>query len=127
MTPGSTLPGSPEKNPQNSSTTSFDSTTILTHSPIIVPTKDGAETGSVDEPCRTYRIRWLILFLFVLYSTSNAFQWIQYAIINDIIVKYYGVGAVWVDWTSMIYMCVYIPLIFPATYLLQKKVSAEIL
>jgi hypothetical protein len=110
----SSLPATPEKAPKNISTPSFDSTSILT-----LP-KDG---GSLDENgCRTYPVRWLILFLFVLYSTSNAFQWIQYAIINDIIVKYYGVGAGWVDWTSMIYMCVYIPLIFPATYLLQKKV-----
>ena len=131
----SSLPFTPEKNPQNSSTTSFDSTTILTprhhhqHSPHMNTNKNGSlDTGSnAEDSCRTYKIRWLILFLFVLYSTSNAFQWIQYAIINDIIVKYYDVKPVWVDWTSMIYMIVYIPLIFPATYLLQKKVSFKTL
>ncbi|KAG7160744.1 Feline leukemia virus subgroup C receptor-related protein 2-like [Homarus americanus] len=32
---------------------------------------------------------------------SNAFQWIQYSIINDIITYYYGVSPTMVDWMSM--------------------------
>lgn len=36
-------------------------------------------------------IRWLILFLFVMYSTSNAFQWTQLVIITNILEKYYNV------------------------------------
>lgn len=80
-----------------------------------------------DSEFRTYKRRWLILALFVLYSTSNAFQWIQYAIINDVIVKFYNIRPLWVDWTSLIYMIVYIPLIFPATFLLQKKVTFTVL
>ncbi|XP_042236567.1 feline leukemia virus subgroup C receptor-related protein 2-like isoform X2 [Homarus americanus] len=70
---------------------------------------------------RVYRIRWVILCLFVLYSMSNAFQWIQYSIINDIITYYYGVSPTMVDWMSMVYMVTYIPLIFPASWYLQKK------
>jgi hypothetical protein len=85
-------------------------------SPSVTTVEDSGEFQS-------YNRRWLMLALFVLYSSSNAFQWIQYAIINDVVVKFYNVGAEWVDWTSLIYMCVYIPLIFPATFLLQKKVS----
>lgn len=37
---------------------------------------------------RVYKIRWLILGLFVLYSASNALQWIQYSIIANIVQKY---------------------------------------
>ncbi|CAG7816737.1 unnamed protein product [Allacma fusca] len=71
--------------------------------------------------CKVYKRRWLILILFVCYSMSNAFQWIQFAIINKLMVEYYGVSEEWIDNTSLIYCFVYIPLIFPATYLLESK------
>lgn len=76
---------------------------------------------SAASPIVLYKIRWLVLLLFVLYSMSNAFQWIQYAIITNLISKYYGVDEAAVNWTSMIYMVAYIPLIFPATMLLDKR------
>jgi FLVCR family feline leukemia virus subgroup C receptor-related protein len=72
------------------------------------------------EKLKVYKIRWFILAIFVLYSTSNAMQWIQYSIIANVIVKYYGVSTTWVDWTSMLYMILYIPFIFPGSYLLDK-------
>lgn len=70
------------------------------------------------------RSRWAVLFIFVLYSASNSMQWIQYSIIQDAIVKYYGVTSIVVYWTSMVYMITYIPLIFPASWLLDKTVRA---
>ena len=66
-----------------------------------------------------------MLAMFVLYSASNAFQWTQLVIITSILEKYYGVTALAVYWTSMIYMVLYIPLIFPASWLLDKKVTSE--
>ena len=71
---------------------------------------------------QVYGIRWFILFLFVMYSTSNAFQWTQLVIITNILEKYYQVKTLAVSWTSMIFMVTYIPLIFPASWFLQKKV-----
>lgn len=68
-----------------------------------------------------YKRRWMIVFLFSSYSLSNAYQWIQYGIISNIIVKFYNVDAFAVDWLSMIYMLTYIPFIFPVTWLLDKK------
>uniref|UniRef100_A0A3P8RMC3 FLVCR choline and putative heme transporter 2 n=1 Tax=Amphiprion percula TaxID=161767 RepID=A0A3P8RMC3_AMPPE len=68
-----------------------------------------------------YKKRWAIVFLFSSYSLSNAYQWIQYGIISNIIVKFYTVEAFAVDWLSMIYMLTYIPFIFPVTWLLDKK------
>lgn len=89
-----------------------------------------AEKGAVESPSKkapteyiVYPIRWLVLFIFVFYSASNAMQWIQYSIIQDAVVKYYGVNSITVYWTSMIYMITYIPLIFPASWLLDKTVS----
>lgn len=76
---------------------------------------------------KVYPIRWLVLFIFVLYSATNAMQWLQYSIIQDAVVKYYGVNSITVYWTSMIYMITYIPLIFPGSYLLDKTVSTYII
>lgn len=72
---------------------------------------------------KVYKRRWAILAIFVFYSASNAMQWIQYSIIANLVMKYYGVSSFAVDWTSMIYMVLYIPFIFPASYLLDKLVS----
>ncbi|XP_077265379.1 choline/ethanolamine transporter flvcr2a isoform X1 [Temnothorax americanus] len=69
---------------------------------------------------RVYTRRWQILILFVVYSASNSMQWIQYSIISNIVTKYYNVSDYTVDMTSMIYMITYIPLIFPASYLLDN-------
>ncbi|XP_050322308.1 feline leukemia virus subgroup C receptor-related protein 2 isoform X4 [Bactrocera neohumeralis] len=76
--------------------------------------------NSLVAEIKLYKRRWVVLFLFVFYSGANAAQWIQYSIINNIIVKYYGINDKWVDWTSMIYMIVYIPLIFPGSWFLDK-------
>ncbi|KAJ8736680.1 hypothetical protein PYW08_007336 [Mythimna loreyi] len=78
------------------------------------PTKKGAPEYTV------FPIRWLVLFVFVFNSASNSMQWIQYTIIQDAVVKYYGVSSIQVYWTSMIFMITYIPLIFPASFLLDK-------
>ncbi|XP_030749533.1 uncharacterized MFS-type transporter C09D4.1 isoform X2 [Sitophilus oryzae] len=67
-----------------------------------------------------YPIRWFILILFVFFSASNSMQWIQYAIISPVITSYYGVSNDWVNWTSLIFMVLYIPFIFPGSYLLEK-------
>ncbi|XP_076271537.1 histamine transporter isoform X2 [Rhynchophorus ferrugineus] len=79
----------------------------------------GTTLPDIEKP-KVYPIRWFILILFVLFSASNAMQWIQYAIINTTIIDYYGVSSDWVNWTSLIFMVLYIPFIFPASYLLEK-------
>jgi hypothetical protein len=74
------------------------------------------------EPYTLYKRRWPILFIFVLYSMSNAMQWIQYSIISNIITRFYSVDSYTVSWTSMVYMITYVLLIFPASWFLDKKV-----
>uniref|UniRef100_UPI00358FD080 heme transporter FLVCR1-like isoform X2 n=1 Tax=Myxine glutinosa TaxID=7769 RepID=UPI00358FD080 len=70
---------------------------------------------------RVYPLRWVIVALFSCYSLSNAFQWLEYGIINNIFSKYYNVSSTDLDWLSMSYMVAYIPLIFPATWLLDMQ------
>ncbi|KAJ1104658.1 hypothetical protein NDU88_002068 [Pleurodeles waltl] len=82
---------------------------------------NGATTDDPAQPIQLYRRRWAIVFLFSSYSLCNAFQWIQYGIINNIFMKFYGVSAFSIDWMSMSYMFTYIPLLFPVAWLLDKK------
>ncbi|XP_011170110.1 uncharacterized MFS-type transporter C09D4.1 isoform X1 [Solenopsis invicta] len=84
------------------------------------PFNDSAFPKRFHQEIKVYKRRWLILVLFVVYSASNAMQWIQYSIITNITTKYYNVLDYTVDMTSMIYMITYIPLIFPASYLLNN-------
>ena len=37
---------------------------------------------------RLFKRRWLVLLLFSIYSGTNAFNWIQYPIISNIVTKY---------------------------------------
>ncbi|XP_051581308.1 feline leukemia virus subgroup C receptor-related protein 1 isoform X1 [Myxocyprinus asiaticus] len=76
-----------------------------------------------DEPLETrlYWRRFGVLAVFSLYSLVNAFQWIQYSIITNIFMDYYNVTNIMIDWLSVVYMVAYVPLIFPATWLLDKK------
>lgn len=89
--------------------------------------RDAPQTTTPSSPYKVYKIRWLILIFFVMYSASNSMQWTQFSIINDIITKYYGVSSELVSWTSMVYMVTYVPLIFPASFLLDKTVSLSFL
>ncbi|KAK9747270.1 Major Facilitator Superfamily [Popillia japonica] len=69
---------------------------------------------------KLYPIRWIVMGLASLYAACNAIQWLQYSIITNIIVKYYGVSSVAVDWTSMIAMGTYPVFMLPAMYLINK-------
>jgi len=72
--------------------------------------------------CKLYKRRWPMLLLFVLCSMANAVQWIQYSIISNVIMKFYDVSSFAVDFTSIVYMVTYIPLIFPASWILDRMV-----
>ncbi|KAK9695791.1 Major Facilitator Superfamily [Popillia japonica] len=69
---------------------------------------------------KLYKIRWVIIGIFVLYAAVSAVQWVQYSIITNIIVRYYGVTPVAVDWTSMISMITYPPLLLPGSYMIDR-------
>lgn len=94
-------------------------------SDLIKPPINGS-SATLDKPAlppgefKVYKRRWLVLAIFVMYSASNALQWIQYSIIANIVQRYYNITSTWVDWTSMIFMILYIPLIFPASWILDK-------
>ena len=73
--------------------------------------------------------RWIVLFTFALISFMNSFHWIEHNIIQDVIIRYYNSslpGSIIaqneaVNWLSLVYMLCYIPLVFPAMFLLDMK------
>lgn len=85
------------------------------------------QVGIPTIDCKLYTRRWAMLALFVLCSMANAVQWIQYSIISNVIMKFYNVSSFQVNLTSIVYMVTYIPLIFPASWILDKKVRENIL
>lgn len=77
-------------------------------------------------PTGTYKaqkIRWLMLIIFICFTFINSVQWGQYVIISNLIQKFYDVSGSSVDNTTIVFMVAYIPLIFPALWLLEKMVS----
>ncbi|XP_077194881.1 choline/ethanolamine transporter FLVCR1 [Paroedura picta] len=70
---------------------------------------------------RLSKRRLVVLAVFSLYSLVNAFQWIQYSILSSVFTTYYAVTTAQIDWLSMVYMVVYVPLILPATWLLDAR------
>lgn len=82
---------------------------------------DGGEGQEEKLETRLFWRRFAVLAVFSLYSLVNAFQWIQYSIITNVFTEYYGVGNSDVDWLSIVYMVAYVPLIFPATWLLDRR------
>ncbi|XP_076816453.1 choline/ethanolamine transporter flvcr2a-like [Clavelina lepadiformis] len=90
------------------------------HSEVVILNKNN-DYGNVPPTTRLFKRRFLILGIFCLYSMSSAFQWIEYAIITNIVLKYYeGATELAIAWTSMIYMLSYIPLMFVATWMLDN-------
>ncbi|CAH0558762.1 unnamed protein product [Brassicogethes aeneus] len=70
---------------------------------------------------QVYKRRWYILALFIWYSAINGLQWVEYSSITNIVVKYYNVSTITVDWTSIIYMALYPIFVIPASYVINKK------
>ncbi|XP_019911674.2 feline leukemia virus subgroup C receptor-related protein 1 [Esox lucius] len=77
--------------------------------------------GEESLETKLYCRRFAVLAVFSLYSLVNAFQWIQYSIITNVFTHFYGVSSEKIDLLSIVYMVAYVPLIFPATWLLDKK------
>ncbi|XP_067945950.1 heme transporter FLVCR2-like isoform X2 [Watersipora subatra] len=96
---------------------------------LVADNKESLEKSNGQSETRVYARRWLILGLFCLYTMTNAYQWIHLNIIFDVLKVYYNESlpgdddqqSLAIDWLSMVFMLAYIPLIFPVTWLLDRK------
>jgi MFS transporter, FLVCR family, feline leukemia virus subgroup C receptor-related protein len=75
---------------------------------------------------QVYKIRWMLLALIAADTAVSYMQWIQYSIIANIIMKYYNIDSVRVDWTSMIFMITYIIFVIPISYIMDCRVSLAV-
>lgn len=64
--------------------------------------------------------RWAVVLLFSCYSMCNAFQWIQYGSISNIFMNFYWVSPFAINQLSMCYMLIYILLLLPVAWVLEK-------
>ncbi|XP_065211571.1 uncharacterized MFS-type transporter C09D4.1-like isoform X2 [Planococcus citri] len=96
--------------------------------PLLVPsssmtTVSSTNTGSTATTSTEHKLypqRWIIMVLFMLYTINGGMQWIQFSIINDIVVKYYSVSPTTVEWTSNIFPLSYILCIVPSLHVLER-------
>lgn len=88
----------------------------------VMSTKKEHNTATSDLQIKVYKRRWIVLTIFILYAAASSLQWIEYSIITNIVMRYYNVANQTVDWTSIIYMALFAPLVVPASYIIDKKV-----
>eukprot|EP00058_Branchiostoma_floridae_P023403 XP_002608893.1 hypothetical protein BRAFLDRAFT_85549 [Branchiostoma floridae] len=72
-----------------------------------------------DVEYRVYSSRWFILFVFCFLNLSNAMMWLTFAPISDHTAEFYKVTFDQVNWLSLVFMIVSIPLGVAATWLLD--------
>lgn len=70
---------------------------------------------------RAYKRRFLMIALSLLLCITNAYQWIQFASVTDKLTFFYGISNLQVNLLSIIYFCVYVTCIIPATKLIERK------
>ncbi|XP_069675411.1 choline/ethanolamine transporter flvcr2a-like [Periplaneta americana] len=78
-------------------------------------------TQQQNEEYKIYWQRWVMLGIFVLCSAVNSMHWIHYSIIANIMMRYYDVSSIAINWTALLYEMCYIPFVLPASWLLDCK------
>lgn len=69
---------------------------------------------------KLYKRRWLIMALFMWYAITSAIHPFELTSITNIMVRYYNVSAIQVQWTAIMFSVGYVILVFPALFTLEK-------
>ncbi|CAG9768816.1 unnamed protein product [Ceutorhynchus assimilis] len=72
------------------------------------------------EVIKAFKRRWYILAVYVYYATFSCFQWVEYSIVTNIVMRYYNVSSTAVDWTGVMFMIVWPIFVFPSSFLIDK-------
>ncbi|XP_025261827.1 feline leukemia virus subgroup C receptor-related protein 2-like [Camponotus floridanus] len=93
----------------------------------VLTIKNSIKIAKLSEPSnveplklKRYKKRWIILIIYMIYNGAGAYQWIEYSIITNVVTRYYGVSSLMVDWTSMIFMLLYVIFVIPVQYISDK-------
>ena len=93
------------------------------HSPAVGrhrPPQSSLAGSSSSAPPRLYRARWLMLALYSLVSGVNSMVWISISSISSIAMEYYGVSDATVNMLPVSFYLIYVPLVPPAVWLLER-------
>jgi len=69
---------------------------------------------------KTYGYRWVVLLAFMLINITIQVLWICFAPITSEAAKFYGVGDLQIGMLAMVFMIVYIPFAFPASWAIDR-------
>ncbi|TAL59726.1 MAG: MFS transporter [Bacteroidetes bacterium] len=69
---------------------------------------------------KVYRVRWIMLTVYMLVAAVNQLLWITFAPITGDATKYYGVSDLQIGILSMCFMIVYIVVSVPASWVIDK-------
>lgn len=117
-----------EKNDTINSDTDKLTDTNNTCSVLIVKSQNNIHRKCEQEyVIKVYQKRWFLLALFIIITALNGIQWVQYSIITNITMRYYGISSRMVDYTSLVYLITYLPLVLPASYFMDKYVSSKLI
>lgn len=64
--------------------------------------------------------RYFILLMYCIVSMIKSFQWINLSAITNKVALYYGVDHIAVNWTSVLFMVTFIPLVLPTGWLIER-------
>ncbi|MCX6027458.1 MAG: MFS transporter [Chloroflexi bacterium] len=69
---------------------------------------------------KTYGYRWVVLFAFMLINVTIQILWICFAPITSEAAKFYGVTDLEIGLLAMVFMIIYIPFAFPASWAIDR-------
>jgi len=78
---------------------------------------------------QVYRYRWIVLFLFFFVNVVSNMLWTTYAPVTSLAMEFYGVDEFSIILISLMFLIIYIPITFLASWLIDKydfKVGARI-
>ena len=84
-----------------------------------------AEKGSPDD-IKLYTRRWILMAVFIYYTISCGVHWVEFTSITNVMTRYYDVPAVWVEWTTIVYMVSYTICVVPTLYVIDRIVSTKL-
>uniref|UniRef100_A0A0A9WRT7 Putative MFS-type transporter C09D4.1 n=2 Tax=Lygus hesperus TaxID=30085 RepID=A0A0A9WRT7_LYGHE len=89
---------------------------------VVVTSADFNSSTKLFESSETkvYTRRWVMLFLFVVLGIVSGFQWIQMSIVQDVLVDYYQVNDIWIEWTATIWSFTSIFFAIPGAWFVEN-------
>jgi MFS family permease len=81
----------------------------------------GESVAKTSNEFQIYKRRWGMLLLFSFLSLTNAMLWITYSPISRFVLEHYNIGVFALNSLSFVYMVVYIPVMYLASWVVDVR------